>query len=57
MSKRRNLERKRQQKMRRAAYGIVSKLTIEQQDRLAETLAKAVLNVGHSDTTATKTAR
>ena len=50
MSKRRNLERKRQQKLQRAAHGIVSKLTQEQQDRLAELLAKAVTDAKPSDT-------
>ena len=51
MSKRRNLERKRQQKLQRAARGIVSKLTQEQQDRLAEMLAKAVTDARPTDTT------
>jgi hypothetical protein len=55
MSKRRNLERKRKEKLKRHATAIISKLSQEQQDRLAEALAKAVTNAGLSDSTATET--
>lgn len=42
MSKRKNLERRRKTKLAKHAHNIVNNLTPEQQDRLAELLAKAV---------------
>jgi len=45
MSKRKNLERRRVKKLKRHAETIVSKLTAEQQDRLADIIAKKVTNV------------
>jgi Spy/CpxP family protein refolding chaperone len=42
MSKRKNLEKRAKTKMAKAANSIVSKLTPEQQDRLAELLAQKV---------------
>jgi Spy/CpxP family protein refolding chaperone len=51
MSKRKNLEKRAKAKMARAANEIVKKLTPEQQDKLAEILAKAVAeNVANNDT-------
>lgn len=43
MSRRRNLEKRSKTRLQTAARDIVSKLTPEQQDKLAELLAKAVV--------------
>jgi Spy/CpxP family protein refolding chaperone len=51
MSKRKNLKKRSNAKLKKAARELVQKLTPEQQDKLAELLAKAVTdNVADHDT-------
>jgi truncated hemoglobin YjbI len=56
MSKRRELERRAKKRLLTQAHLLVGKLTEEQQDRLAEILAKAVTNAETDDSLRTETA-
>ena len=56
MSKRKNLERRRKARMAKHAHNIVTNLTPEQQDKLAELLAKAVTDAPPSDPNGGQTA-
>lgn len=57
MSKRKNLAKRKQAKLEKAAIGIVNNMTPEQQDKLIELLAKAVTDASGNNSPSTETSR